>query len=430
MKKKYHSEKELFGDRTIIYDEHGNKVGYGEKSIFGNHVNIYDSKGNKIGRQEESFFGDHVNVYDSKGNKIGESYPSFWGTGSDYYSKTPSSNQSKKTQSYSYYESYTQPVSSVPREIISQGSNSTVSKQEIAQICHTTYTLTADEAIAYGKLCAELLTKAGIRANQTTYRKEEYEEKVHYGFLNLKTRKTTKTKYVPDEEGWCLKQDSEITEYNTYERDEVHYTVLTKSGTFYSGERREHFYYGGGYSMVRNDWVKMNARQLVSVIPLMDLFLKNNNIPMSSNLYWTQLHPQSKTGVPKDPSRAEYRVTNAPVSKGKQFAYTLTVSKAEDINILTKAIRSISGCGLKEGRLWAESSQNIILQTNDKNEAIFAIDIFEDQYGIPVTINGHQDLTKRAPAQYDIYQKTPVKLSDPCPCGSGLKYKHCCGKKA
>lgn len=233
------------------------------------------------------------------------------------------------------------------------------------------------------------MTEAWIRTNQTTYRKEEYQEKVHYGFLKLKTRKTAKTKYVPDEEGWCLKLDSEITEYSTYERDEAYYTVLTKSGTFYNGERREHFYYGGGYSMERNDWVKIDASQLESVIPLMNLFLKKNNIPMSSDLYWTQLHPQGKTDIPKDTSKSEHRVTNTPVSKGKQFAYTLTVSKMEDKDILTKAIRSISGCGLKEGRLWAESSQNIILQTNDKNEAIFAIDIFENQYGIPVAINGH-----------------------------------------
>ena len=46
--KKYHSEKDPFRDRTIIYDEHGKKVGYSEKAIFGDHVNVYDSKGNKV----------------------------------------------------------------------------------------------------------------------------------------------------------------------------------------------------------------------------------------------------------------------------------------------------------------------------------------------------------------------------------------------
>lgn len=60
--KKYHSEKDPFRDRTIIYDEHGKKVGYSEKAIFGDHVNVYDSKGNKVARQEKSFFGDHINV--------------------------------------------------------------------------------------------------------------------------------------------------------------------------------------------------------------------------------------------------------------------------------------------------------------------------------------------------------------------------------
>ena len=45
--KKYHSEKDPFRDRTIIYDEHGKKVGYSEKAIFGDHVNVYDSKARK-----------------------------------------------------------------------------------------------------------------------------------------------------------------------------------------------------------------------------------------------------------------------------------------------------------------------------------------------------------------------------------------------
>lgn len=73
--KKYHSEKDPFRDRTIIYDEHGKKVGYSEKAIFGDHVNVYDSKGNKVARQEKSFFGDHINVYDAKGKKTGEWIP-------------------------------------------------------------------------------------------------------------------------------------------------------------------------------------------------------------------------------------------------------------------------------------------------------------------------------------------------------------------
>lgn len=52
--KKYHSEKDPFRDRTIIYDEHGKKVGYSEKAIFGDHVNVYDSKGNKFLRVNHS----------------------------------------------------------------------------------------------------------------------------------------------------------------------------------------------------------------------------------------------------------------------------------------------------------------------------------------------------------------------------------------
>ena len=40
--KKYHSEKDPFRDRTIIYDEHGKKVGYSEKAIFVEHYNDCD----------------------------------------------------------------------------------------------------------------------------------------------------------------------------------------------------------------------------------------------------------------------------------------------------------------------------------------------------------------------------------------------------
>ena len=41
---------------------------------------------------------------------------------------------------------------------------------------------------------------------------------------------------------------------------------------------------------------------------------------------------------------------------------------------------------------------------------------------------------KAAPAPQHIVKKEPVKVgkkvgrNDPCPCGSGKKYKHCCGR--
>ena len=35
-----------------------------------------------------------------------------------------------------------------------------------------------------------------------------------------------------------------------------------------------------------------------------------------------------------------------------------------------------------------------------------------------------KETRKRAPVKVG----TKVGRNDPCPCGSGLKYKHCCGK--
>lgn len=53
-----------------------------------------------------------------------------------------------------------------------------------------------------------------------------------------------------------------------------------------------------------------------------------------------------------------------------------------------KAIRTLYGYGLNEAKQWAESPRSIIIETNDKSKAMEAINIFEGEYGIQVTING------------------------------------------
>lgn len=179
--KKYHSEKDPFRDRTIIYDEHGKKVGYSEKAIFGDHVNVYDSKGNKVARQEKSFFGDHINVYDAKGkktgeqhqalfgnhtnvydakgNKVGESQPSFWGSGTDYYSRE-SAASIDPSNSWNFENRSAPPASTTSQHtVLSNEMYSNISEEELAQAVATSHELTVEEAASYAKLCVSLFEK-------------------------------------------------------------------------------------------------------------------------------------------------------------------------------------------------------------------------------------------------------------------------------
>ena len=108
---------------------------------------------------------------------------------------------------------------------------------------------------------------------------------------------------------------------------------------------------------------------------------------MSSGLYWTQLHPQKNVGT--SPSYTEEKADTPPsASTNQQYQYVLTALKSGNQADLVKAIRTLYGCGRDEGKRWAESSQLIIMQTNDKNKVTEAVNIFEGEYGIKVTING------------------------------------------
>ena len=50
----------------------------------------------------------------------------------------------------------------------------------------------------------------------------------------------------------------------------------------------------------------------------------------------------------------------------------------------------------------------------------------EEQAKVTGTNAGNSETTKRKP----IVNKNKVGRNDPCPCGSGKKYKKCCGKNA
>ena len=163
--------------------------------------------------------------------------------------------------------------------------------------------------------------------------------------------------------------------------------VLTKSGKFYDGEIREEYRHNGTYVMLRNDWKECSTYQLHELIPLLDLLLKKHSIKMSSGLYWTQLHTQKNVGT--SPSCTEKKADTSPsASTNQQYKYVLTALKSGNQADLVKAIRTLYGCGRDEGKRWAESSQLIIMQTNDKNKVTEAVNIFEGEYGIKVTING------------------------------------------
>lgn len=411
--KKYHSEKDPFRDRTIIYDEHGKKVGYSEKAIFGDHVNVYDSKGNKVARQEKSFFGDHINVYDAKGkktgeqhqalfgnhtnvydakgNKVGESQPSFWGSGTDYYSRESAASLPSAaidpSNSWNFENRSAPPASTTSQHtVLSNEMYSNISEEELAQAVATSHELTVEEAASYAKLCVSLFEKVNIKTDGTIFTKEEYKKKVRYGFLKLKSYETTKTKYVPGETYWLLKRRNENEERVGCSREEKYILVLTKSGKFYDGEIREEYRHNGTYVMLRNDWKECSTYQLHELIPLLDLLLKKHSIKMSSGLYWTQLHPQKNVGT--SPSCTEKKADTSPsASTNQQYKYVLTALKSGNQADLVKAIRTLYGCGRDEGKRWAESSQLIIMQTNDKNKVTKAVNIFEGEYGIKVTIN-------------------------------------------
>ena len=157
--KKYHSEKDPFRDRTIIYDEHGKKVGYSEKAIFGDHVNVYDAKGKKTGEQHQALFGNHTNVYDAKGNKVGESQPSFWGSGTDYYSRE-SAASIDPSNSWNFENRSAPPASTTSQHtVLSNEMYSNISKEELAQAVATSHELTVEEAASYAKLCVSLFEK-------------------------------------------------------------------------------------------------------------------------------------------------------------------------------------------------------------------------------------------------------------------------------
>ncbi len=409
MGKEYNTEKSYFGDHTNIYDENGNKIGTAEKSFFDDHINIYDATGKKIATQEESLFGDQKIVYDSSGRKIVTQEQALFGDHDVFYDANGRKVGSGYSSEYSFDDAFsgdssTSPVNrstplksepnNVPKlntpsqhTVLSSEMYSNISEKELAQTIATSHELTPDEAKAFAKLCVGLLEKANIKTDGTIFSQEQYKKKVRHGFLNLKSYETTKTRYIPGAEYWLLRRRNENEDRAGYLREEKYILALTKSGKFYDGEIREDYRKDGGHVLIKNDWEECSPYQLYELIPLLDLLLKKHSIKMSSGLYWAQLHPQAS--VKTTPSRTEEKVTTAPrASANQQYAYVLTVSKTEEQTNLVKAIRTLYGYGLNEARQWAESSQNIIMQTNDKNKVTEAINIFEGEYGIQVTING------------------------------------------
>ena len=355
---KYHSEKEFFTDRTAIYDEHGRKVGYSEKSLFGDHVNIYDANGKKIGQQEQSlfgdhinvydangkkvgeqhkaFFGDHTNIYDSNGKKIGESHPSMWTSGTDTYVRDSDSTSSMNQGAPLGVapRSNARPIPVNLHEKLSHEETSMVSLQERIQAERTGHELTREETVAFARLCADLLEKAGVQTYGTIFTKEEYKKKVRYGFLNLKSYEKTERKYVPGEAYWLLNRIVENEERTGYRYEMQFIYALTKSGKLYHGDVREAYYPNGTYVLNKNEWRDYTAFNLISsLVPFLDLLLKRNKINMSSGLYWLQLHPQAaapKAPAPSKPAPIQQKAQTPAPSKptpAQQKAQTPAPSK-------------------------------------------------------------------------------------------------------
>ena len=74
------------------------------------------------------------------------------------------------------------------------------------------------------------------------------------------------------------------------------------------------------------------------------------------------------------------------------------------------------------------SQRPVIVKVHNKQRAVRVAEICEE-YGFQyiVGLEHEEDLTdlKKAIQQ----RMTPTNVYDPCPCGSGKKYKFCCAKK-
>ena len=70
-----------------------------------------------------------------------------------------------------------------------------------------------------------------------------------------------------------------------------------------------------------------------------------------------------------------------------------------------------------------------VILVDDEEEVREAIRKRIDWEEIGFTVAGTAENGEEAPKQQTIKRSTPkVGRNDPCPCGSGLKYKKCCGK--
>ena len=87
-----------------------------------------------------------------------------------------------------------------------------------------------------------------------------------------------------------------------------------------------------------------------------------------------------------------------------------------------KLVRRLTGGGLRESKDYVES-----LEKEDYRQAEAAQRARTSQQALKVPRIGR--IGANAEAAQSARRKQKVRRNAPCPCGSGRKYKHCCGKK-
>jgi len=90
----------------------------------------------------------------------------------------------------------------------------------------------------------------------------------------------------------------------------------------------------------------------------------------------------------------------AAAEEKTEFTVMLTAAGENKVNTI-KAVREVTSLGLKEAKDLVDGAPKVVLEKVDKAAA---------EKAKPVRVG------------------PKVGRNDPCPCNSGKKYKHCCGK--
>lgn len=320
----------FWGDHTNIYDKNGNKIGEKRESFWDGHTNYYDANGKKIGEKRESFFGDHENIYNAEGKKIGRSYDPLFGSGREYHVNEPMINSNKNNSGQygqrgynsSYDPVYTNrtgydnaplddPTQTLPdTSLFVTGRNRKTNQSG---------RLTPNEIESYAKRCAGLLKRRLVKTTETTFDFEWYVETKRSGFLGMDKKEKQKMRRVQGDKGWVLDKDERKFKHGGWLLIHRFTTLLTVKGELFEEEYKADISLNrsGDYRTHTHHWKKIEPKRLKSVVPLLDKFLSQHHISMTSEQYWRELHPNGVATRPQSNSQPAARTGSYSKSGNK-----------------------------------------------------------------------------------------------------------------